>query len=135
MWLMKQKTIKLLRRILKVLKPLANLTLSPWADEYRRLSQGSSAEPGRWKTSRAPYQREIMDAITDDGIKKVIVMSAAQVGKTDMCILNAIGYHMHYDPCPIIVMQPDLTMGESFSKDRLDKMIQDTPVLEGKVND
>lgn len=46
------------------------MTLSQWADKFRRLSAGSSAEPGRWKTAKAPYQKEIMDAITDITIKK-----------------------------------------------------------------
>ena len=38
------------------LKPLPKTSVSQWADDYRMLSQGISAEPGRWKTSRAPYQ-------------------------------------------------------------------------------
>ena len=92
------------------------MTISEWADEYRRLSSESSAEPGRWRTSKAPYQKEIMDAICDVSIQKVVVMSAAQIGKTDGFILNPIGYFMHYDPSPIMVLQPTIQMGESFSK-------------------
>lgn len=109
------------------------MTLSEWADAKRVLSKKTSAEPGRWKTSKAPYQREIMDAISDVSVPKVVVMSAAQIGKTDGFILNPIGYFMDYDPSPIMVMQPNLTMGESFSKDRLTPMIQDTPALRNKV--
>lgn len=63
------------------LKPLPKTSVSQWADEYRMLSQGLSAEPGRWKTSRAPYQKEIMDAFTQPGINRVVVKSASQVGK------------------------------------------------------
>ena len=33
------------------------ISVSQWADKYRRLSAVSSAEPGRWSTARAPYQR------------------------------------------------------------------------------
>mgnify|MGYP002509026688 CR=1 FL=1 len=47
------------------------MTVSEWADEYRRLSSESSAEPGRWRTSKAPYQREI--AIMPDFVKVVFV--------------------------------------------------------------
>ena len=39
-------------------------------DKYRVLSAESSAEPGRWHTDKAPYQREIMDAIKSMGGKK-----------------------------------------------------------------
>lgn len=132
---MKAATRNLFRRVFSVLKPPPNMTLSQWADEKRILSKKTSAEPGRWKTSKAPYQREIMDAISDIAIQKVVVMSAAQIGKTDGFILNPIGYYMDYDPSPIMVMQPNLQLGESFSKDRLSPMIQDTPALRSKVSD
>ncbi len=132
---MKAATRNLFRRVFSVLKPPPNMTLSQWADEKRILSKKTSAEPGRWKTSKAPYQREIMDAISDIAVQKVVVMSAAQIGKTDGFILNPIGYYMDYDPSPIMVMQPNLLLGESFSKDRLSPMIQDTPALRSKVSD
>lgn len=132
---MKTATRDLFRRVFAVLKPPPDMTLSQWADAKRVLSKKTSAEPGRWKTSKAPYQREIMDAISDVAVQKVVVMSAAQIGKTDGFILNPIGYYMDYDPSPIMVMQPNLQMGESFSKDRLSPMIQDTPALREKVSD
>lgn len=65
----------------KGLKPLPKTSVSTWADDYRILSSGISAEPGRWKTSRAPYQKEIMDAFTQPGISRVVVMSSSQIGK------------------------------------------------------
>lgn len=132
---MKKATVNLFTRIFSVLAPPPDMTISGWADEYRRLSSESSAEPGRWKTAKAPYQREIMDAICDVSIQKVVVMSAAQIGKTDGFILNPIGYYMHYDPSPIMVLQPTIQMAETFSKDRLTPMLRDTPVLRDKVND
>ncbi len=132
---MKKHTLNLFRKIFEVLKPPPDISLSQWADSFRKLSMESSAEPGQWRTTRAPYQREIMDAISDVTVNKVVVMSAAQIGKTDAFILNAIGYYMHYDPSPIMVLQPTITMGETFSKDRLVPMLRDTPVLQGKVNE
>lgn len=101
---MKEKTVDLFQHIFEILAPLPDLTVSQWADQYRRLSSESSAEPGRWHTAKAPYQREIMDAVCDMRVQKVVIMSAAQIGKTDALILNPIGYYMHYDPAPIMVM-------------------------------
>lgn len=121
--------------IFKRLKPPPELKLSEWADKYRRLAIGSTAEPGRWKTSKAPYQREIMDAITDISIKKVVIMSAAQVGKTDAMVLNPIGYYTHYEPAPIMVIQPTIDMAEKFSKEKLSPMIRDTPVMAELINE
>ena len=127
-------TLELLARCAAALKPPPAMTLSEWADRYRVLSAESSAEPGRWHTDKAPYQREIMDAIGDPHIRKVVIMSAAQIGKTDAFILNPLGYYMDYAPAPILVMQPTLDMGQTFSKDRLAPMIRDTPELRDKID-
>lgn len=132
---MKQATYDLFKDIFTTLQPPPDMTLTEWADEHRMLSRKTSAEPGQWRTSKAPYQKEIMNAISDLSVQKIVVMSAAQIGKTDGFILNPIGFFMHYDPAPILVMQPNLQMGESFSKDRLALMLQDTPALRDKVDD
>ena len=55
-------------------------------------------------------------------------MTAAQIGKTAM-LINVLGYYMHYYPAPIMVIEPTLEMGQSFSKDNLAPTIRDTPVL------
>jgi len=122
------QTAGLFARCVALLKPPPGLTLSQWADAYRMLSAENSAAPGRWHTENAPYQREIMDAIGDPHIRKVVIMSAAQIGKTAM-LMNMLGYYMHYYPAPVLVMQPTLEMGQTFSKDFLAPMIRDTPVL------
>tara|TARA_X000001388_G_scaffold3779_2_gene2661 strand:- start:337 stop:2184 length:1848 start_codon:yes stop_codon:yes gene_type:complete len=120
--------------ILDIIKPPPELTVSEWADAHRRLSAEASSEAGVWSTSRAEYQRGIMDAISDDGIESVVIMSCAQVGKTEM-LLNLIGYVIEQNPCPVLVIQPTLDMAQTFSKDRLAPMLRDTPVLKGKVKD
>jgi phage terminase large subunit GpA-like protein len=76
----------------------------------------------------------MMDAVNDPDVDQVVIMSSAQVGKTEI-LLNTIGYHIDYDPCPILVVQPDLTMAETFSKDRVAPMLRDTPAIRGKVAD
>lgn len=105
-----------------------NLTVSQWADEHRRLSSEASAEPGQWRTDRAPYQREIMDAFNESGIHTVVMMSSAQVGKSEI-VLNVVGYYAHQDPSPMMMVQPTLDMAEAFSKDRVAPMVRDTPAL------
>lgn len=132
---MEQYAKTIYRRIFSKLKPPPEMKMSDWADQYRRLSQGASAEPGRWRTEKVPHQKEIMDTIADVKVKKVVVMSSAQIGKTEGAVLNTIGYYMHYDPAPVLIMQPTIQMAEAFSKDRLSKMLQDTPVLSSLVND
>lgn len=111
----------------KGLKPLPKTTVSEWADNYRVLSNGS-AEPGRWKTARAPYQKEIMDAFTQPGVHQVVVMSSSQIGKSDI-MNNVIGRFAHLDPCPIMMIQPTIDMAQDYSKTRISPMLRDTKVL------
>lgn len=115
------------------LTPPPDLTVSQWADEFRMLSPEASSEPGRWRTDRAPHLRAIMDAITDPAIETIVFMKSSQVGGTEV-LLNAIGYTIDLDPSPTLVIQPTLEMGQAFSKDRLETMLRDTPVLRQKVS-
>jgi len=82
---------------------------------------------------RAPYQREIMDTISDSEVEEVVLIMASQTGKTEI-FNNAIGYYVHQDPAPIMMVQPTKEMGEAWSKDRLVPMVRDTPVLKALMN-
>ena len=73
-----------------------------------------------------------MDAPHEPGVKRTIIMSSAQVGKTEI-INNTLGYHIDHDPCPTLVVQPTIDMAETWSKDRLAPMIRDTPAVRDKV--
>jgi phage terminase large subunit GpA-like protein len=124
-----------LKKAMTTFSPPPRLSVSQWADQERRLDSQSSAEPGRWYTSRAEYQRGIMDATSDPSIPEVVVMAGAQLGKTEV-ILNIVGYHIDNDPSPILVLQPTLEMAQAFSKDRVAAgLIKSTPALRGKVKD
>jgi phage terminase large subunit GpA-like protein len=129
-----QSAAKLLSKIRTLFLPPPDIKVSDWADEERRLSPEASAEPGQWLTSRAEYQRGIMDAFSDPNIETVVIMSSAQVGKTEI-LNNVIGYHVSQDPSPMLVVQPTLDMAQTWSKDRLAPMLRDTPILQGLVKD
>ncbi len=75
-----------------------------------------------------------MDAVSDSSVETVVVMSSAQVGKTEV-INNVIGFHVHQDPSPILLVQPTIEMAEVWSKDRFAPMLRDTPELAGLVKD
>jgi len=113
-------------------RPPEKLTLSQWADKFAFLSAESSAEAGRWHT--LPYQRGIMDAVTDPRVEQITVMKSARVGYTK--ILNhAIAFHIHQDPCPIMLIQPTIEDAQGYSKEEIAPMLRDTPVLAGLVSD
>ena len=68
---------ELLRATYAMFLPPKAQTVSEWADENRVLVSESSAEPGPWRTDRAPYQREIMDAFTQPGIYEIVIMASS----------------------------------------------------------
>lgn len=107
-------------------KPPPKLSLSEWADTYFYLSPGMAAQPGRWHT--IPYQRGIMDAITDPTVERVTLIKSARVGGTLMANA-AIGYYMHQDPAPILYVLPTVENAEVFSKEHIASMLRDVPVL------
>lgn len=116
------------------LAPSPKLNLVQWADQYRYLSPESSSIPGKWRTSNVEAARGPMLAVTDPKVKKITVMGPTQLLKTEL-INNIVGYFIHQDPAPMIVMQPTGKMAEAWSKDRLDKMLRDTPAIAGRVKD
>jgi hypothetical protein len=46
------------------LTPDPALTVSVWADRHRILGPRGANEAGPWRTSRTPYLRELMDALS-----------------------------------------------------------------------
>ena len=75
-----------------------------------------------------------MDAIGDPSISEVVFKKSAQVGATEI-LLNILGYYMHQDPAPLLLVQPTIEMALAFSKDRLTPMIRDSDVLHGLVSE
>ena len=109
---------------MNLIKPPPHLKISQWADKFRYLSTESISEAGKFETSRAIFQKEIMNSINDPSIDEVVVMSCSQIGKTEI-LLNAIGYYIHYAPAPILIVHPTLEMARAWSQDRLAPMIRD----------
>lgn len=119
--------------LFKSLKPTPLLTVSDWADKNRYLTSESAAEPGRWKTSRTPYLRAIMDDLSPNSpITEVIVSKGVQLGFTESG-LNAAGCFIDIAPCPIMYVMPTIDMSKAISESRIDPMIENSPSLREKV--
>lgn len=116
------------------MKPPDDLTVTEWAEEKRRLSTESSAEPGPWRTERTPYLREPMNAFTDPKVRHIILAAASQVGKSEF-MNNAIGFIIDEDPGSILFVQPTTIDAKEYSKLRIAPMVRDCPTLRKKVSD
>lgn len=63
------------------IKPDPLMSISEWSDTKRMLPSKSSAEPGRWRTSRTPYLQEIMEELSPQSpTQEVKVIKATQLG-------------------------------------------------------
>ena len=105
------------------------LTVSEWSDRHRMLSSKASAEPGRWRTSRTPYLKAIMDCLSPTSpVERVVFMKAAQLGATEMGS-NWIGYVIHHAPGPMMAVWPTVEMAKRNSKQRIDPLIEESAAL------
>ena len=120
------------RKTLDMFRPPSDESVSEWADSKRVIVGKSAPEPGPWHTDRAPYQREIMDSFSQRGIHDIVIMSSAQIGKTDMTV-NMMGRMIDLDPGPSLLVMPAEDDVENFSKERLAPTIEATPALRDKV--
>ena len=102
--------------------------MSEWAQKYRHL-ESNAAISGKWDNARAPFQVEPMDCCGDRVTREVTLLWAAQSGKSSGIFGNSIGYHIHYRPASMIYMAPNQDDVEDFSKEKLEPLIDETPVL------
>jgi len=113
--------------------PEPRTTISEWADASRYLSSKSSPEPGRWRTSRVPYLQAIMDDLSPTApTERVVVMAAAQVGKSEAG-LNWLGYIIDRAPAPIMAVLPTVETAKRTSKQRVDELVSMSPTLRDKI--
>lgn len=114
-------------------QPDPDLALDEWADEHIVLTSESSSEPGRFRTDRTPYLRGPMRELSPTStIERILFMAGAQVGKSQ-CLLNWLGYVVHYTPGPTLVVQPTVDLAKRFSKQRVQPMIDACDVLRDRV--
>jgi phage terminase large subunit GpA-like protein len=93
------------------------------------LSSVESAEPGAYRTSRTPFAREPMDALSaNDPTEQVVMMFCAQVCKTEVGN-NWVGACIQDSPGPMLIVQPTQDMARRWGAQRLSPLIESTPAL------
>lgn len=111
------------------------VSVSEWSDKYRRLSSVSSRIAGPWHTSRTPYLREIMDCLSPTSkVERVAIMKGGQIGGTE-CLNNYLGFNIHKNPGPMLMVLPTVDVARKISKQRLRPMFDATPVLRRRVTE
>jgi phage terminase large subunit GpA-like protein len=116
------------------LKPDPRQTIAQWADEHMQLPSWS-AEPGKWRTSRTPYLKEIMECLSPSSpVRRVVFMKCAQIGGTE-CGKNWIGYTVHRSPASMLIVEPTVDVAKKLSKQKIQPMFDSVGCLKGKVKE
>lgn len=118
----------------QVLKPPPKLLISEWAEREFILSSEDSAEPGRFRLSRTPYLRGILDSVLDPRVEEIVLFTAAQCAKTT-ALKIILGYFMKEDPSGTLYMMPTLDDAKKWSRGRLAPMMRDVPALRGLIGE
>ena len=110
-----------------------DVNISDFADAHRILPSEGASEPGKWRTSRTPFLKEIMDCLSlSHPSKRVVFMASAQTGKTEVGI-NLSLHTMATQTVPMLVVQPTVEIGKLWSTQRLSSAIALMPSLENKM--
>ena len=100
-------------------RPIKYQWLSEWADEKRRIPRGASPEPGRWRTSRTPYLKEIMDELSPLSKTQIVsVIKGTQLGITEVAN-NLIFAVMDQYKGPILMVMPTESVVKKHSKKKI----------------
>jgi len=116
------------------LAPDPDISMSECADKHRLLPF-SSAEPGRYRTSRTPYLREVADSL---GVMcdctQVKVMKGTQLGFTEVG-QNWLLYIAIYAPGPYLMVLPTETLVRDHARQKLNPTIRLVPELRERIQD
>ncbi|GAB5451825.1 MAG: phage terminase large subunit family protein [Halioglobus sp.] len=112
------------------------ISVADWALENRRFGD-TTASPGPFRFDKTPLLRGILDCINDPDIRSVVVRKSAQVGWTDGVVNNYLGYLMDTAPPGqrgAVVLFPQEESAAKFVEEKLEPMIESTPVLAARID-
>lgn len=122
-----------LRAVVAGLAPDSDLPVDQWADANMVLAQGKSAEPGRYRTARTPFAREVMRCLSPaHPCRRVVVTGPSQLFKTQSA-LNWIGSIIAQAPANTLVLLPTDKIAKRVSA-RIADAIQLVPELRNRVS-
>lgn len=88
------------------LAPEPAFEIVEWCQRHRRIEAETPA-PGPWSPEIAPYVVEPLRALFEPGVKVVVVVAAAQSGKTENVVYNWDFYALANRLDPVMFLLPD----------------------------
>lgn len=119
-----------IQRTIQAAIPNPPMSVDSWLENTEGvvLPERGNAFPGPISLNRTPYLKKPLQLFTDYGVERIGFCAARQVAKTTYLTI-ILGYIIDYDPGPTLLFYPTQALGKSFSKDRLQPVILNTPRL------
>lgn len=115
------------------LAPDPYITIDEWADRYRQLPKGASAEAGQYSTDRMPYLREIMQELSPQSkTQQVKVRKGTQLGLSEIGN-NLVMYFMDIVPTSQLMILPSETLARKHHNMKIDPSLKAMPSLASKI--
>ncbi len=115
------------------LKPDPYLFIDEWADRFRKLPKGASAEAGQYRTDRMPYLRPLMRALSPQSkFQQIKAIKGTQLGFSEAG-LNAAMYYMDIVPTSQLTILPTESLTKGHSTKKLTPSLRDMPHLANKI--
>ena len=114
------------------LAPDSDLPVDRWSDANMVLPQGKSAEPGRYRTERTPFARQIMRCLSPSHpCRRVVVEGPSQLLKTQTAI-NWLGSIICQAPANVLALLPTDKIAKRVSA-RIADAIKLVPAMRARV--
>lgn len=123
-----------LAALVKAGTPEQELTVSEWADRYRKVAaESGSPFPGDWKTDRVPYLRQPLDCLHQDHPARHLTLKfSAQTGKSEVGVCW-FGYIVDRAPSPILTVLPTLEEAVKYNRVKIQPTIDASPKIRHRV--
>jgi len=99
------------------MRPPEQITPWQWCEKYLVVDE-TSPMPGKWRSDNAPWVREFMECFSDNRVRIITVMCAAQSSKTQT-LLNLLCWAIAEDPGPILWLSAARDELKEFIRDRV----------------
>jgi phage terminase large subunit GpA-like protein len=118
-------------RAIRLLTPSKLSTPDVWAAENRTYAR-TAAVPGPRDPGLTPYIIEIEHAVVASAVKRIVVVMASQMGKTEM-MLDLAGQRLDQRPAPILYVGPAKQFLTEQVEPRVMALLDEAPTLMAKV--
>lgn len=114
-------------------RPPRRMLPSEWAEANLVLPEEGNAEPGRFRFSRTPYLRGIVDCFVEPGVIEVVWVKPTRIGGTTVRLINT-GYRIDNDPGPQMTVLPSEAAAEKDVKTKIRPTLENCEALRAHMS-